>query len=666
MSDIANYIVDGTTVGATIAAATFHFEYDAKARLIESTGPEGTRSYKYDGLNQLTCVLDQSGATLESYAFDAAGDRKTSTSSATGTSGYTPDPHNRVDSDGTYAYEYDDRGNRTAKTSLADGTREEYQWDHRNRLVEVTWKRVDGATSGSLTYRYDASNHRIGKKVYDAEGELVDAERYVYAGDKLLLVLDGAGELRLRQFVAEGQVLGQQRTGHGLEWLLTDELGSTRALVAADGTLVAKYSYDAYGNLTAGSGDPTLVRSGWTGLTYDAETGNYYAWNRYLDPRLGDWLNPDPIGFAGGTLNLNQYVGNDPLNNVDPTGLAEYDPSYYSFTPSFGGPLKSTSDPIRAPLTITPCFYCHSTPSQIAEINRYSADNGESEILAVAQGFGSRTRSFFAGIRNFGAAICDDAVLFLTDKDQFMDNKIAAAGRFAEKASQTIGFGGNLVFNREDAWSEVYNGMENYVEELGNRLSTTKGRGDLVGGVAFEAGFTLIGGKLANVATDLSGLSTAVRSTPANTTFRSGLASIAEGAPMDSVRFQKIKAAFDRNGGIIDQSDFAQMQLLEAGGPGQTGLTLSAKDILMRPNPTASTVFDEMIHTTQFRTGRAQAIYDWVGQDLGDIVLEIEVQQRLLQNSRAWGLTAPETTSVNSRLEGLMRSFENHPNRPSR
>lgn len=41
------------------------------------------------------------------------------------------------------------------------------------------------------------------------------------------------------------------------------------------------------------------------------------------DPSIGKWLSEDPIGFAGGTTNLSEYVGNSPLNLVDPTGLAE-------------------------------------------------------------------------------------------------------------------------------------------------------------------------------------------------------------------------------------------------------------------------------------------------------------------------------------------------------
>ncbi|WP_417477183.1 polymorphic toxin-type HINT domain-containing protein [Maricaulis sp.] len=57
----------------------------------------------------------------------------------------------------------------------------------------------------------------------------------------------------------------------------------------------------------------------------DTDTGMVYMQARYYDPAIGRFLLGDPVGFAQGGpgyFNRYAYVGNDPVNGVDPTGEA--------------------------------------------------------------------------------------------------------------------------------------------------------------------------------------------------------------------------------------------------------------------------------------------------------------------------------------------------------
>ena len=51
--------------------------------------------------------------------------------------------------------------------------------------------------------------------------------------------------------------------------------------------------------------------------------GFYYMRARYYDPKVGRFISEDPIGFAGGDVNQYGYVGNQPVNGIDPMGLAQ-------------------------------------------------------------------------------------------------------------------------------------------------------------------------------------------------------------------------------------------------------------------------------------------------------------------------------------------------------
>jgi RHS repeat-associated protein len=103
-----------------------------------------------------------------------------------------------------------------------------------------------------------------------------------------------------------------------------DSQGSPVAATDASGAVAWRERYTPFGE-TLDNPAGNAGNKSYTGYLRDAEFALLYAQARYYDPAVGRFLEPDPQREAD-QINLYAYVGNNPTNNTDPTGLAVGDP----------------------------------------------------------------------------------------------------------------------------------------------------------------------------------------------------------------------------------------------------------------------------------------------------------------------------------------------------
>ncbi len=298
--------ISHTTSGGS-SLGSYQYEYNQAGMVSAADTPEGRVEYEYDALNQLRSVQLPTGRRLE-YSYDAAGNRTSvQDSDRPAPVTYRTNSLNQYVSSSESTFQYDLDGNLTAETR--QGEPWDYQYDSANRLVRVE------NSSSVWTYEYDALGRRM---AMEHDGVRVE---YLYdLFGRLVGTYDEQGALVAQYFHGVGLLGAEMADGTDLFYQF-DNIGNTTQITDQNASVVNSYSYLPFGHIaqSAETLDNPFTFSAQAGAVHD-DNGLYFMRARYYEPGNGRFLSMDPIGPLGEDLNLYRYVGNNPVNFVDPTG----------------------------------------------------------------------------------------------------------------------------------------------------------------------------------------------------------------------------------------------------------------------------------------------------------------------------------------------------------
>lgn len=296
------------------------FQYDPVGNLTQLTPVASTTplvKFDYDTLSRLTAFKDgPTNVAIESYAYDATGNRQSFTNAA-GIQAYTyPSTSHRLSQVGATARTYDNAGNTTAIGGLA----KEFVYDDTGRMSQVKQNAIV-----QMNYAYNGKGEQVRKHQGTANTYTVYDEAGHWLGD-----YDNTGTALQQAIWLDDLPVGLIANGNQLHYIEPDHLGTPRVVIEVARN-VPVWNWDlkseAFGNGVQdqdpdGDSNPLVFDMRFPGQRHDAASGLNQNYFREYESGTGRYSQSDPIGHAGGIATY-VYVGSSPLRFSDALGLED-------------------------------------------------------------------------------------------------------------------------------------------------------------------------------------------------------------------------------------------------------------------------------------------------------------------------------------------------------